>query len=162
MKLLIFDAENKDNWGDLQASLSSAVVWALKNLTQGWVIALARMDSDECKKILAMKQKPTNSQRGYYWHIVIPAIRKAAAERGQHFKSDADLHSVIKNELMLSHSLYEEKINPFSGEIYKECFSISDEKGSKANTIKFIETVKFWAGEYFNIEIPEANNKKEV
>jgi len=160
MKILDFDPNQKNIWGDLQKSLSEMVIKALKLIKEGFLIVLVRRDTDEAKKILAIKQKPTDSQRGYYWKIVLPKIRQVAAEQGQHFKDETHLHADLKNLLMEEHSLYEEKVNLITGEIYKECFSISDEKGNKANTAKFIDTVINWAAEFYGIEIPEP--KKSV
>jgi hypothetical protein len=153
MKILDFDPNSKDNWGDLQKEISDLIPKALA-LKEGFIVCFARRASEEAKKILAIMKKPTVSQRGYYWAVVIPTIRKAAAEQEQHFKSDEHVHSVLKNILMEEHSLYEELMNPITGEIYKECFSISDAKGSKANTAKFIDTVINWAAGFYGIEIP--------
>lgn len=157
MKILDFNPEDKSNWGDLQAEISSLIVKALKMLPNGFLIALARRDSDEGKKILGMEKKPSNNQRGYYWDIVIPTIRRAAAEQGQHFKNDEELHSNLKQLMMENYSLYEEKVNLFTGKVYKEGFSVSNEKGNKANTAKFIDTVINWAAEFYGVQIPEAS-----
>ena len=63
--------------------------------------------------------------------------------------------------MMEQFSLYEEKVNLFTGEVYKEPFSVSNDKGNKENTAKFITTVIDWAAEFYELIIPEPKNEQK-
>ena len=104
---------------------------------------------------MAISQKPTFNQRGYYWLVVIPCIRKAAEEQGQCYKDDKDLHSDIKHALKDNHAIYVEKSSLLTGEVYREVVSISDDKGDKENTAKYIDAVINWAAEFYGVIVPE-------
>lgn len=161
MKILDFDPENKKDWGDLQSDISKTLVKALKSLSNGFLIVFVRRDTEEAKKVLAIMDKPTSSQRGYYWLVVIPCIRKAAEEQGQCYKDDKDLHSDIKHALKDNHGIYIEKASLLTGEVYREIISISDDKGDKENTAKYIDAVINWAAEFYGVIVPEPKKPKK-
>lgn len=155
MKILDFDPQNKSNWGDLQVDVSKTLVQALKTLPNGFLIVFVRRDTEEAKKVLAIMDKPTNSQRGYYWSVVIPTIQEHFKKEGNFIKQD-ELHEAIKDCLAEEEGLTTEKMNPITGEVYQTRITISN-AGNKKDTAKYIDAVVRWAANY-GIYIPEPQN----
>jgi hypothetical protein len=165
-KLFHFNAKDKSNWGDYQAEISELFNHCRKTLVDclglktGFILLFLRKGTALYEQIMILLEIPTDSQRGYYWSVVIPTIRKGAELQGHCFSSDKELHAVIQNTMM-DHGCYLEILNPMTGEVIKAPLSVSNDKGDKKNTTKFIETVVNWGSEYFSIEIPEpVNNEK--
>lgn len=157
MDFLDFDPTQKDKWADLQARNSKNIIAGLK-LKEGFCCAFARKGSEAYEKIKALLNKPTDTQRGYYWSVVIPTIRKAAEEKGQFYKNDNELHLDIKQIMLEDFGLYVEKTSKITNSIYREPISVSDAKGDRDNTRRYLEAVIYWAESYFGIEIPTPNN----
>lgn len=159
MDFIDFDPAEKKDWFNKQARISSNVLKGLK-LAEGFACAFFRRGTEEYKKIEALLHKPTDSQRGYYWSTIIPMIRKEAELHGQFYKSDKELHSDIKQIMMEEYGVYVEKVSKINGKKYREEISVSDAKGDRENTRKFIDAVIIWAASFYGIVIPEPNIKK--
>lgn len=162
-KLFNFDPKDKSNWGNYQIEISNLFNKCRELLVEslgfreGFIILFVRKKTYLWERIKPFLDLPTSSQRGYYWGVVIPAIKKAAEQNGQFHESDQALHCDIKQALKDNCGIYAERVSKITGEVYREIISISDEKGNKEDTAKFINTVINWAADFYGIEIPEAN-----
>jgi len=154
MDLINFDIKDKSKWGDLQARNSDNIRKGMA-LKSGFINVFVRKGTENCKKIMAMLQRPTSDQRGYYWSVVLPSIRKAAEDKGQCYESDEELHCDIKREMMKSCGVYIEKVSKLDGEVYREPISVSNDKGSRENTAKYLDAVINWAAEFYEVIVPE-------
>tara|TARA_R110000868_G_scaffold17344_1_gene76363 strand:- start:34470 stop:34958 length:489 start_codon:yes stop_codon:yes gene_type:complete len=154
MNFIFFDPKDKSDWGDKQAKVSDNINKGL-GLVKGFAVIFVRAGTSEFDKIKAMLQKPTSTQRGYYWSVVLPHIRKGAEEHGQCYKNDEDLHYDIKQVMMDQYGVYVERVSQITGEVYREGVSVSDEKGDKSNTAKYLDAVINWAADFYGVIIPE-------
>lgn len=144
-KLFIFKQPNRNNWQDIITNLNHQLHnHHTKQFKYDFQI--------EIKKV---SKKPSDEQRGYYYGVVLPQIRAAAAEQGTHYKEYEDLDRDIREVMKESFSLYIEIDNKLTGFKETRPISLSNIKGDHEMTKKYIETVKYWAESYFNIEIPE-------
>lgn len=150
--LYIFTQKNRNNWQSIVTTFNRKLHNEL----------LKQRDYDFQVEIKKVKKNPTNEQRAYYFGVVLPIIRSAAAEQGNHYpnidKLDDDIREVIKDEF----SLFVEHHNKLTGKTETKPISLSNIKGDKEIVWKYIESVILWAERWYNIEIPEAgfSNKK--
>tara|TARA_R110000822_G_scaffold6177_1_gene26112 strand:- start:1775 stop:2209 length:435 start_codon:yes stop_codon:yes gene_type:complete len=134
-----FKQENRHNW---------------KSIIRNFQLALGETKKDVEVEIKEMKKKPTQNQRAYYFGVVLVSIRNAAANQGMHYSSvealDNDIRQIMKDE----YSLYIEVQNQMTGKTETRAISLSEIKGDLVLVRKYIETVVFWAAEFFGVEIP--------
>jgi len=106
----------------------------------------------ELKKI---GKEPSDQQRGYYWAVVLPAIKKGLYELGNdHYKDLNDIHIFMKDELG-HYDIQEIKVKEhiISAKKYK---SVGKE-GDREETSKYLDACIRWAAENLGIVIPEAD-----
>lgn len=143
---LIFKQENRNNWETITTTLNQAVWKTKENYRKN--LKSFKVEIKELKK------EPSQNQRAYYFGVVLPAIRVAAANQEMHYKSvdelDQDIREVMKDE----YSLYLEVKNNITGKMETRAISLSNMKGNKEMARKYIDMVIMWAEGYFLIEIP--------
>ena len=114
------------------------------------------MSQDVCLELKKAGKQPSDQQRGYYWAVVLPAIKKGLYELGNdHYQDLNDIHILMKDELGY-YDLREIKIkeNMMNVKKYK---SVGNEKGDKADTSIYIDACIMWASTNLGIVIPEAD-----
>lgn len=142
----IFKQENRYNWETITTTLNQAIWNTKENYRKN--LKSFKVEIKELKK------EPSQNQRAYYFGVVLPAIRIAAANQEMHYKNvdelDQDIREIMKDE----YSLYSEVKNNITGKIETRSISLSNIKGNKEMVRKYIDTVIMWAESYFLIEIP--------
>ena len=137
MSKFFFKHSNKDNWKVIKSSFADYINEFKKN---------KKDFSIEVKKI---GTKPSGRQRGYYYGVVLPSIKKAMENGGNIVevnKLDDDLR-----EKMGFVSVEE---NVLTGTMRIKVKSFSDFSGSKIEVTDYITKVIIWAEDFFKIEIP--------
>lgn len=138
-----FNQDNTGNWIQISSNL-------VRNLS----IIIENTKKDFEVEIRPLKKKPSQNQRAYYFGVVLPAIRIAAANQEMHYKSvdelDQDIRQIMKDE----YSLYIEAKNNITGKTEMRAISLSNIKGNKDMVRKYIDSVILWAESFFLIEIP--------
>ncbi len=139
----IFKQENRNNWETITNTLNKAVFAQKKLFKKDFKI-----------EIKELKKEPSQNQRAYYFGVVLPTIRVAAANQEMHYKSidelDQDVREIMKDE----YSLFIEAKNNITGKVETRAISLSNIKGNKDMVRKYIDTVILWAESFFLIEIP--------
>ena len=101
-----------------------------------------------------LKKQPTSNQRAYYFAVILPAINEHLKNEGNYYpdlaRLDADIRDAIKDEF----GLYREEENKLTGKTYKTLISLSNAKGDRGETRKYIEAVLSWAASFYGLEIP--------
>lgn len=139
----IFKQENRNNWEKITTTLNKAVFAQKKQFAKDFKV-----------EIKELKKEPSQNQRAYYFGVVLPAIRIAAANQEMHYKSIDDLDQDIRQIMKDEHSLYLEVKNNITGKMETRAISLSNIKGNKEMVRKYIDRVIMWAESYFLIEIP--------
>ena len=138
-----FKQENRQQWDRITDTLNKRVFAAKKEVKGDFEI-----------EIRPLKKKPSQNQRAYYFGVVLPTIRAAAANNEMHYKSvdelDQDIREIMKDE----YSLYTEVKNNITGKTEIRAISLSNIKGNKDVVRKYIDSVILWAEGFFLIEIP--------
>ncbi len=138
-KKFFFKQENRHNW---------------KNIVHNFQMVLAETKKDVEIELKEIKKSPSQSQRAYYFGAILPLVRNAAANQGMHYSSVEALDNDIREIMRDEYSLYIECKNLITGKIENKAISLSNIKGDKELTKRYIESVVFWAGEFFGVEIP--------
>ena len=138
-KKFFFKQENRHNWNIIFQNLKLFISETGKDI---------EIEPKEIAK------KPTQNQRAYYFGAILPLVRNAAANQGMHYSSVEALDNDIREIMRDEYSLYIESKNLITGKIENKAISLSNIKGDKELTKRYIETVVFWVGEFFGVEIP--------
>lgn len=138
-----FRQENRQQWDRITDNLNRQVFAAKKEVKGDFEV-----------EIRPLKKKPSQNQRAYYFGVVLPVIRLAAANQEMHYKSvealDQDIREIMKDE----YSLYSEVKNNITGKTEIRSISLSNIKGNKDMVRKYIDSVILWAESFFLIQIP--------
>lgn len=130
-----FKQNNRQNWNKIFEGLKENI---------------RKFDGDMEVEIKKAKKKPTDSQRGFYYAVILPALLN-------HFGSEGGiqkLHNDIKNQIADEFGLFTIETNSITGEQYKEHISLSDSKGDRENVRKFIDAVLLWVARDYGVVIP--------
>ena len=147
-KPFIFRQLNKTNWDTIR----NRAVATLDRIIE-------RAKSGEIKKdfkvgIDNLKEEPTDNQRAYYWAVVLPLINTRLLEDGNYYGDLSMLHEDIKEAIKDEFGLYIEVKNKITSKIEKRVISLSNKRGDKETTRKYIEAVIDWAGKFYGLDIP--------
>lgn len=145
-----FRFTNKQRWVTIRESFNEKLnkIIATASLTNG-------SDFEDFEVVIRkLKKQPTSNQRAYYFAVILPAINEGMKHQGSFYadlaKLDADIRDAIKDEF----GLYREEENKLTGKTYKTVISLSNAKGDRGETKKYIEAVLCWAARDYGIEVP--------
>ena len=147
MSKFFFRVSNKHNWTLIRDNFT-------RKLNE--VIREASLDKgrDFQIEIAPVKKAPSSNQRAYYFAVILPAINEHLKNEGSYYsdlaKLDADIRDAIKDEF----GLYREETNKITGTTYRTLISLSNAKGERGETKKYIEAVLTWAASFMGLEIP--------
>lgn len=111
---------------------------------------------DVCIELKKISKQPTDSQRGYYWAVILPMIKHGLYELGNdQYKQIEDVHDFMKEQLKF-YTIETIKIKKTMLRV-KKYKSISNAEGAKDETSKYIDECIRWAAENLSVIIPEAN-----
>lgn len=137
-----FEKSNKHNWEFIVQN-------CLRTIREQIVT------EDTCVEIKRLRKQPSDKQRGYYWAVVLPAIKKGLIELGNDdYTQKDDVHIFMKMIL----KYYDKKIVRTNKSINKSIVfkSVGNDKGDKKETTEYIDACIRWSAENLGIVIPEA------
>lgn len=153
MTKFFFRVSNKHNWTAIRDNFT-------RKLNE--IIREASFDKgkDFQIEIAPVKKTPSSNQRAYYFAVILPAINEHLKNEGSYYSDltllDADIRDAIKDEF----GLYREVENKITRKTYKTIISLSNAKGDRGETRKYIEAVLTWAASFLGLEIPSPYDNK--
>jgi hypothetical protein len=142
-----FRVSNKHNWTVIRDNFTKK----LNEIIREASLAEGR---DFQIELAPVKKAPTQNQRAFYFSVILPAINEHLRNEGSFYSDlarlDADIRDAIKDEF----GLYREEENKLTGKTYKTLISLSNAKGDRGETRKYIEAVLCWAASFCGINIP--------
>lgn len=98
--------------------------------------------------------KRSDPQNRYYWGVVIKEILIRLRDLGHTWLNDEDVHDMMK--LKFNH----EDIVSEQGELLE--LPKSTASLTTTQFMDYIETVRHWASDFLNIEIPDPNTQTQM
>jgi hypothetical protein len=111
------------------------------------------LEGKEVKVVISQVfKKRSERQNNYYWGVVIPIMQNTMLDTGNAMDID-DIHLMLRVKFL------------------KQIISINEETGEVAERVKsttelstiefmdFVSKVRFWAIDFFGVEIPEPNEE---
>lgn len=138
MSKFFFKHSNKDNWKVIKSTFVDYINEFKKN---------KKDFSIEVKKI---GTRPSGRQRGYYYGVVLPPIKKALESNGHIVVDIDDVDYWLREKVGFTKVDY----NIITGTKSIKVRSLSDIAGDKEEVTKYLTKVIIWAEECLKIKIP--------
>jgi hypothetical protein len=144
-QVVYFSWENKDKWGLIWQTLLD-ILKVFKQSKKDFEISIDYK-----------KQTPTNSQRAYYWAVVVPTVRKRLVSLGNADYSK-DVQGLMTDTLLRKQTgFYKVKKTKLKGkEVSFVCYNTTSNAGEKEEVKEFIDACIRWSVEMLDLDIPSA------
>ena len=142
-----FRVSNKQNWTVIRDNFTRKLNEIIREASLG-------EGKDFQIEIVPVKKPPSSNQRAYYFSVILPAINEHLRNEGNYYPDLETLDKHIRDAIKDEFGLYREEMNQITGKCFKTLISLSNAKGDRGETRKYIEAVLCWAASFYGINIP--------